>query len=190
MSDFIEYIKHNFLEFFAITISLISLSLSVHSKLKERVKLKINYDVEESFSFGFIFYNKYKILFTKIDISNLSKTSTTISKIYLHDSAGNKYSPSPYELNDRYNKNGLTLYNRNDPSVGSTYNLISENILNNLRVESHGNLSGYVVFFGIEPITNPTNFKLTIETPTKKVTKNILVSPLPDNLKPQHELKD
>lgn len=184
----IKFILDNSIELFALSISFISLALSLHSKFKERIKIKIDYNPEDSLCFGFIYYDIYKILFAKIDIVNLSNTPVSISKIYLKDSTGNTFISTSYDIGDSFNKNGITLYNKDDPSHGNLHNLKSENILNNLRLDSYGNLSGYAVFFNVEPIQTPTSFTIFIEVSNKTFSKNITISPLPDNLKPLHEL--
>ena len=186
----IKYILDNSLELFALTISFISLSLSLHSKFKERIKIKIDYSPEDSLCFEFVYYDKYKILFTNIDIVNLSNTPVSISKIYLKDSIGNTFISTPYDIGDSINENGMTLYNKDDPNHGTLHNLNSENILNNLRLDSYGKLNGYAVFFNVEPIKLPTSFTIFIEVSNKTFSKNITISPLPDNLKPLHELTD
>ena len=183
-----QFIRNNLLELFALVISLISLALSLHSKLKEKIKIDIEYEPNETFSFGFIHYDKYKLVFSYINIVNLSKTSVSINKIYLKDSDGNTFFSSDYSISDLYNPNGITLYSRDNSNRGNMYNLKSENILNNPRLDSYGKLSGYAVFFDVEPIHNPTSFTIFVETSNKLFSKNIIVSPLPVDIKPYHEL--
>ncbi len=184
----IQFISDNLIDLLTLLVSSIGLFLSLIAILKERIKLKIEYNREESFCFGFIFYEKYKMLFSSISIINLSKTPVSISKIYLKDSSGNIYESSKYDVGDSFSKNGISLYSREDESEIYIYNLESENILNNLRLDSNGVLKGYAVFFGVEPINKPTNFTLIVEASNKTFSKEITVSPLPPNLMPEHEL--
>ncbi|MEG2811731.1 MAG: hypothetical protein RR912_04360 [Clostridium sp.] len=186
MFDISSYLKTNLLAIIALLISLSSLAISLRNLWKERINLKISNDPSESFCFGFIYYDKYKLLFTKLDIINLSKTDTSINRIILIDN-GKEIDASPYNIGDTHNENGITLYNTENPSRGVIYNLKSENLLNNLRISSNGHISGYVTFFDVNLISSEKEYTLIVKTPNKDFSTKIKCSPLPGNLKPKHE---
>ncbi len=179
-----DYFFNNLIGFLALFISLVNLFLYYRSLKKETVKLKIYQDNDEAYSFSFTIYQKYKCLFFHVNIENLSKTDASISKLFITDKFGNDYFPSEFNIGDYHNENGITLYTSDDKSDGYRYNLKSENLLNNLRVKSHGNISGFLVFLNFPVITTNDAVTLNIQTPTKSFKQTIHINPLPDTLRP------
>lgn len=177
----------NIVSIIALIFSFLSLVLHFRSHIKENVKLKVSQiDENEAYCFAFTRYEKYQCLFFYVDISNPSKTDVSISRTTLLDKYGNTYTPSHYDIGDTYNENGLTLHHKDEQFQAHLFNLKSENILNNLRVPSNGNICGYLVFFNVPIIDKPEKYTLKIKTPNKSFKKSIVVNPLPDNLKTMH----
>lgn len=182
-----DYIKSNLIAFLALIISFISLIISLTNTFKEVVRLKITYNMDEALCVGFMYYQPYKIIFLDINIENKSKSEVTISSITLSNS-DECYSASLYDISDRHNENGLTLYSKDKFNSGYFYNLKSENIMNNPRLRSNDHIDGYVVFFDVNLITKDTEYKLTVHTPNNKFSIPVIVKPIPPDMKPLNEL--
>lgn len=184
----IEYIIHNLTAFIALLVSISSFFLSLKNYRKSIVKFKLSYDTEYSFSFGFIHYQPYKLLIVYLTIENNSSSDVDISRIKLID--GTKtYISSQIEVADTHNDNGISLLN-STKHLCKPINITSENILKNSRISSYGVLSGYAVFENIEPLREPKNYKLFVETPSKSFSKKIVINPLLGEFQPIHPLKD
>lgn len=183
----VNIIPKNIIEILALLISLINLYLYYRTIKNEKINLKIEQDTEDAYSFAFTWYQKYNCVFFHVSINNNSKSDTSISKITLTDNLGNIYTPSEYDIGDFHNDNGLSLYDKDDSDIYYTYNLKSDNLLNELRIPSFGHISGYLVFMNFPPISENTIVKLTLYTPTEIFDKNIAISPLPNNITPNYD---
>lgn len=182
----LEYINHNLTALIALFISCASFFLSLKNYLKSVVKFKISYDIDSSFSCGFMNYEPYKLIIVNLTIENNSTSAIDITKIKLIDEK-NIYISSKIEISDTYNKNGISLIN-SDESRYEPFDISSENILNNTRIPSYGVLSGFAVFKDIEPLKEPKNYKLVIDTPSKSFSKSITVNPLTGEFHPINPL--
>lgn len=187
MNSLIKFLSDKLIESLALAISIINLYLYYRTIRKEKVKLLIEQDSDEAYCFSFAWYQRYNCLFFHINISNSSKSDTSISKITLTDKEGNSYMPSQYNINDRFNDNGITLLFKNNSNEGLKFNLKSENLLKSLRIQSYGNINGFLVFFDVPIIKEKETYTLNIYTPSKNFKKDIIISPLPNNLKPINE---
>lgn len=188
MNSIIKLLTEKPIEIAALLLSLVNLYLYYKTLKKERVKLRIHQDHDEAFSFHFIWYDHYDCLFFHVNIENLSKTETSITRIIVTDKSKNKYIPSKYDVGaDPFNENGITLY-PTDESEGIIYpfDLRTDNLMNNLRIPSYGNVSGFIVLLDFPVINTDEIVKLTIYTPTKTFKKDIHISPLPDTIKPEN----
>ncbi|WP_368488474.1 hypothetical protein [Clostridium sp. BJN0013] len=182
-----NFFKINILSIFALLISLISITISIKVYLRSKIDLKISSNSEDNFSIGFNLYKEYKLIILYLSISNNSTSAVDISQIRLVHS--NKfYLASKIELADYYNSNGITLINSNS-SEHMLFDITTDNILNNPRIQSYGTIHGFAVFENVNLIQHPQKFKLIVDTPSKSFRTLVTVNPCPDNFHPINPLK-
>lgn len=186
----INYLKANAIAIIALLFSCISLIFNWHTKFREKVKLLIEQDFDNAFCLEFTWYQKYKCAFLYVCISNKSKSPVSISKITISDKSNNQFQAGHYNGGDLRNDNGLTLYKNagNKPTTeGFFYNIKSENILNNLRIDSFGVIQGYLYFDDFPQFKEKSKqFILNVFTPSKSFSKEVTLFNLPEDIEPYH----
>lgn len=172
----------------ALGLSVINLILYWRVTSKEKIRLKIKQIGQEDFAyyFPYVWYEKISCMFFKISIENLSKSETSISCIAAIDSSGNLFSPMPFERHLPLNKNGdLWIHQVGDKDRVSVYALSSENLLNNLRIQGYGCISGFLYFEKVETFSKDLEpLTLVIDTPSKQFKQKVIVKKLPDDMFP------
>jgi hypothetical protein len=189
----ISFIKSNlnilaliFILFFTVDVFL--LSIKFKNYIESLPNLKISYDILKSYCFGFYYYGEYKLAIVNLTLENISTNPIDITKINLID--GSKWYLATFpKIKDDYNENGIVLINE-DETKFIDINILSENIIKNTIVSPHGTLNGYAVFENVEPITNPKNYKIIIETPRKVFEKEIIINPLSNEFHPINPLEE
>ncbi|NFT82520.1 hypothetical protein FDF64_08600 [Clostridium botulinum] len=183
----LNYFKNNLISILAFLISLASFGISFKNYLKSNVKLKLSTIPNNNLCLGFVHYREYKLIIIDLTIDNNSTSSVNISRIKLVD-GNNTYLANPININDRLNKNGISLISNNEDEY-MPINISTENILNNTRISSYGTLNGYAVFNDVDLIFAPKSFKLIVDTPSKSFKTNVIVNLCPNGFKPLHPLK-
>lgn len=181
-----DYLITNWIALFALALSIISISISLHTHWKSIIKFKINTS-SENYCFGFNWFDEYKIAVIHLLIENNSNTDVAISRIQLKINS-KIYNATRCDLQDDYNKNGITLLDSTESNRGKALNLMSENILDNLRISSNGTTQGYAIFDVDQIIEKQELCNLIIFTPGKRFNADILIDPLPEHLSPIHPL--
>lgn len=182
-----NYIKENLLSILALLISLASFGLSFKNHLKSNVKLKISSYSDNNFCLGFIWYKEYRLIIINLNIENNSTSAVDISRIKLSYD-GDIYIASTVDIKDKLNKDGISLIS-DDHSSYKAINIISENILNETRIDSYGTLSGFAVFHCNKLLKKPEKLILTVDTPSKSFSTEVLVNLCPEGYSPTHPLK-
>ncbi|HEY5557539.1 hypothetical protein [Acetobacterium sp.] len=181
-----KYIFENWIAIIALTISVSSLALSLHGYWKTVIKLKIA-STEDNYCFGFISYEKYRIVMSYLIIANNSNTDVSISGIELTlDSK--TYRAGRCDVRDFRNSNGISLMDNDSSDKYFLFNIKTENILDNTRITSNGTIEGYAIFHVDSIIEKQTSCKITLITPGRSFSENIIINPLPNHLSPIHPL--
>lgn len=179
----VEFLHKNIISIAALLVSFLSFLISFSNHMKSKIKLKIISYNEDNLCFSFIWYKQYRVLIADLVIENNSTSDVTISKIKLLDNSKTFYADL-FNISDCYNDDGLTLLDEDDDSIQMHLNLISENILNNKRIGSYDSIKGYAVFYDVDLIEEPKDYKIVVETPAKSFYSKITVTPLPSHLHP------
>lgn len=169
-----------------ITVDTFLLAFKFANHSESSAKLKISYDISKSYNLFFYCNHEYKLAIINLILENKSTDSFDITKIKLIDGSKSYLATVP-KIKDNYNENGITLINE-DESKFININILSENILKNTMISSHGVLSGYAVFENVEPITNTKSYKIIIETTSKVFKKEITINPLNNEFHPINPL--
>lgn len=176
----LQYLLDNWIALLALVISIPSCFLAIKSYFRSIPKLKIK-NGRKNWLIGFFDDSSipHQIAISRLTIENTSTTDISISTIYL-DINGVSFPATHPKYKDAHNDSGISI--STDPSLrhGFTLNLTSENILNNLRIQSNGNISGFVVFEEIPIITEIISGKIVIEAPNKTYQYDITFEPMPD----------
>lgn len=187
-----DQLINNPVEWLAFFLSVVDFIILMTNRSKEKVKLKIK-QIEDGYYFSYIFYKPYNCFFAKISIDNVSKSSTSISDISLSDSYGNKYRPTClYHQTSHSSDIGILSLKDNSNDEYYSFDIEKDNILNNLRVESYGNISGYlyIEFDDADLLKKDEElFSLSVQTPKKCFTQSIIIKSLPKNYSPEYPVK-
>jgi hypothetical protein len=183
-----NFVRNNLVQWLALCLSVANLILYLRTMRKEQVKLKIKQIEPENtaYYFPYVWFEKISCMFFKISIDNISKSETSISNITAIDSCGNEFSPKMFERHLPLSKGDkLLIHQVGDKDRAYSYELASENLLNNLRVLSYGNISGFLYFENVGTLSKDSEpLTLIIDTPSKQFEQEIVIKKLPSNMFP------
>lgn len=188
LAAFLNYLKSNLVQWIALCLSITNLIFYLRTMRKEQVRLKIkqlNMD-DSAYYFSYVWYEHVSCMFFKVGIDNISKSETSISNIVAIDSSGNVFSPILFKRHLPFSDDGKLLIHRSgDKCKAYSYELTSNNLLDNLRILSYGNISGFLYFENVETLSkNSEPLTLIVDTPSKQFKQSIIVKKLPNDMSP------
>lgn len=127
--------------------------------------LKISYNAEKSY-----YNNENRLAVINLTIENKSANPTSILRIKLVDGSKSYLAliPDTQYFSD---KSQITL--RDDETKFIDTDILSKNILQNIKFPKHSLVNGYAIFKDIESTVNSKNYKIFIDTPSKTFRKRI-----------------
>lgn len=138
-----------------------------------------------AYNLGFTRFQKYQMVFFPLTVENRSQSAATVSQFTLLCPDGSMLCPSAYRLKDAGGHADLTLKGDGVFDPAQSVPLETEDLLNHLRFEAHDAASGYLVFFGIAPLTGSSGrYTLVTRVGRKSFRTRLEARPLPSGLRP------
>ena len=132
--------------------------------------LKISYNIEKS-----CYLKENKLAVINLTIENKSANSTSILTIKLINGSKSYFAAYPKMQDaDQYTSYEDEIKPTNDDEFEfNDRDILSENILKNVKLSKHAVLNGYAIFENVETMDNSKCYKIIVETPGKTFKKEI-----------------